>query len=230
MLKEKIKANGRNIVILAFFVSGLMISAGMLIQVQNHEIQPFKSTFGNEAEEDTSTWHKSMEINSWDLPAVGVNALSGGTTGWSESFCLDFEQTPSTYLVYNGTYDDPFGVANDTIRGYVDADDATVDLEHSDPFYFVARCRFTTTTQETGSWNYSRVRANLTVWGDLVGGDTIDDVGIYANVSGDVGDAIISHDDSDYLWVNFYWTDNDDGYSMIADGTIYWQLTIYEKY
>jgi len=232
-MKEKIsrrfgKKAVRNFGLVAFFITGMLLASGIFVQIGDDMLNKSNDLLssGDAAVDDDvvvgsdGTWHEVMSVKSWDVPAVGENDPGAGSTGWLSTFVLDYGADPDTVLANNATD----WSADGTARGYVDSDSATTDLAAEDPGYFVARCRFTTTTKEGSTWNYSRVRCNLTVWGD----ETLDDVGVYDNSSN--GDAVISTDEADWLFVNFYWDDEDDGYQISKDGSINWQLTVYEKY
>jgi len=232
-LSEKFgKKAVRNFGLFAFFITGVLLASGLFVQIGDDMLNKNDLLSSGDAAVDNSgdvvvdvgsdgTWHKTMTVNSWELDALAENDPGAGSTGWLSTFVLDYGADPDTVLANNATD----WSAEATARGYVDSDSATTDLKAEDPGYFVVRCRFTTTTQEDGSWNYSRIRVNLTTWGD----ETISDVGEYDNSSTD-GDAVISTDEADWLFVNFYWDDGSDGYQITKDGTINWQLTVYEKY
>lgn len=191
-----------------------------------------KNSLAVDSDSDDGTWHEVARISSKDimLGALGEYAPGDGSSHWCSTFVLDYGQDPDTVLADNET--DWSAAA--TARGYVDSDAQTIDLAAEDPGYFVVRAGFNADAQEDGSWNYSRFRANLTITGDEVDGNTISDVGEFDNSStAGGGDAVISGDTADWLYINFYWDDQGDegdGFALAKDGSIDWEVTIYAKY
>jgi len=117
------------------------------------------------------------------------------------------------------------------VSGYVDADNhPSVDLASEDPFYFVVRCRFNSTVKDGADFVGSRCRVTLTVSGDetiSAVAQTGDDDGSDNNGGGQV-----SRNDTgdDFIWINFWWDDNSDGYRITDDGSLTWSITIEAKY
>lgn len=139
---------------------------------------------------------------------------------WLSFFVLDYAETVDTVLANNAT--DWSGAA--TARGYADSDSFNEDLAANDGGYFVCRCRFNTSAKNGSTWEHDRFRVNLTVSGD----ETISDVGVYDNSSN--GDAVVSNQEANWIFINFYWDDESDGYRIVLDGTLTISFTIYEKY
>lgn len=174
--------------------------------------------FNNDKQIDDEPNVEWVLIQEVSLDALGEN--NPGAEGWLSTFVLDYGQVPETVLANNATDWSASGDAH----GYVDTDNTETDLKSEDPGYFVVRCIFDNDTLDGGSFNYSRVRVNLTVSGD----ETISDVGEYDNSSSD-GDAVISAAHANHLYVNFWWDDGVDGYRITDDGTLTWSISIYEK-
>jgi len=150
-----------------------------------------------------------------------------GESGWLATFCLDYDEVPATVLADNTT--DWSSAA--TARGYTDADNASTDLESEDPFYFVVRCRFNDTVKSGADFIGSRCRCSLTVSGD----ETISDVtatGDENETGGTLTDGwgVVSQNGSDWIYINFYWDDNSDGYQISDDGELLWDIVIEAKY
>lgn len=162
-------------------------------------------------------WHLKETIK---LDALGE--YNPGAEGWLETFCLDYSQTPSTYLATNKTYS-----GDAQVRGYVDADNTEVDLKSEDPFYFCVRCKFDDQGKDEGSWIWDRYKVVLTVTGD----ETISAVEEYDNSSSS-GDAVFQGVDTSntHCYITFWWDDGVDGYRITDDGSLTWAISIYEKY
>jgi len=173
---------------------------------------------------DDGDWHIIWQGN---LASAAENNPGAGVSGWMATFCLDYAETPGTCLMSNATaggYD-----AWGNVSGYVSADDTETDLASEDPFYFVVRCRFNETVcGDAGVLQKDRVRCALTVSGD----ETISDVALDGDddaVAGG-GGAFVSYNGSAWLYVNFCWDDNSDGYRITDDGSMAWNVTISAKY
>lgn len=185
------------------------------IDIQNQE----------QNKKDDTEWHTVAMVNSYDF-ILGENAPGSGSSGWLSTFLLDYAQDPGTVLANNAT--DWSSDAN--TMGYVDTDDTDKDIVSEDPFYFVVRCRFNDTVKDGSDFMSSRCRCTLTVSGD----ETISGVAITGN-DADVasgGRAVVSENNSadDYIWINFVWDDNSDGYQITDDGSLDWSITIEAKY
>jgi len=178
-------------------------------------------TSGNEKDEvepeiePKIEWVLVQEV-SWD----SVGEFPAGGEGWLSIFHLDYGQVPETVLANNAT---DWSASGDA-RGYEDADNQESDLKSEDPSYIVVRCMFDSDAKDGASWNWSRFRVNLTVGGD----ETISDVGEYDN-SSSAGDAVISENHTNYIYINFWWDDGVDGYRVTDDGTLTWSISIYER-
>ena len=199
---------------LVFFVSSVLI------------VYNFQDTV-NEIVKDNPVerWVKIAEVR---LDALGENDPGSGASGWLASFILDWAETPGDCLLSNatdGSYDDWTNVS-----GYVDTDDTATNLKSEDPGYIVVRCRFNTSVASGGVFNAGRCRCNLTVGGD----ETINDVSIDGDDTDLAGGgrAVISHNESDetYIYINFVWSDEVDGYRITDDGELTWSITIWAKY
>ena len=171
---------------------------------------------------DEGTWHVV-----WRGNAVSAENDPGGSNpGWLSTFILDYAQTPSAVLNNNATdwSSDP------NARGYVDADDASTDLASEDPGYFVIRCRHGSNVYDVDKYRPSRARVTLTLAGD----ETVAGKRIYGNDTADAGGgrAVISQNVSTnrFIWINYCFDDNSDGYRITDDGTITWDIVIEEKY
>lgn len=174
---------------------------------------------------DDGEWQVIWKGN---LASAAENNPGAGVSGWMSTFCLDYAETPGTCLMSNGSAGnyDTWG----NVSGYQNADDAVaMDLASEDPFYFVVRCRFNETVcGDAGVLQDDRVRCALTVSGD----ETISDVALDGDddsVAGG-GGAFVSYNGSAWLYVNFCWDDNSDGYQITDDGSLVWNVTISAKY
>jgi len=210
------KDRNKKAIYLAILVVG-MLWASMAFTIFSSDITN-KNMHEKVDTDDNIEWHKIATITPDN---IGDYDPGAGSSGWIETFCLDYGQDPDTVLANNAT--DWSGEA--TARGYVDGDGETIDLASEDPFYFVVGCRFNDDAKDGDTWNWSRFRVNLTVSGD----ETISAVGEYDNSSTN-GDFVVSDTQSDMLWGFFYWDDGDDGYRITDDGNINWAITIYAKY
>jgi len=179
---------------------------------------------------DSGSWHTIGTIDSSQLYdyLTAENSPDGSDSGWLSTFCLDYAETPGTCLASNATNGAYDGWGN--VSGYIDTDDTDVDLASEDPFYFVVRCRFNTNVKSGSDFMANRCRCTLNVTGD----ETIDDVILYGHdddVAGG-GRAVISWNETagNYIYINFVWDDNSDGYQILDDGSLDWSIVIEEKY
>lgn len=170
--------------------------------------------------DDGSSWYVIGELSSYDY-MLGENDPGDATSGWLSTFCLDYDATPTTALANNASYDEW-----DNVSGFVDADNTDTDLASDDPFYFVVRCRFNDTVKDGSDFIGSRTRCILTVSGD----ETIGGVAHTGDSTGVSGGGVVSQNGSNYIYVNFYWDDNDDGYRITDDGSLAWNITVEAKY
>ena len=149
-------------------------------------------------------------------------------TGWIETFLLDYDQDPVTYLANNAT-----DFQNDTAntQGYIDNDGGPdinpVTIESERYFYPCVVLRFNRDhCYDVDQWVLDRTSCRLTFSSavdapdDMVNGEYIDDVEGYkiemSNVSTDR-----------YLYVGFWWDDGANGYAL-QDGAsgVSWNITI----
>lgn len=172
---------------------------------------------------ETNKNNDDIEVEWILLQTVSSDALGdypAGGEGWLSTFCLDYAETPDSVLANNATD----WSSDARARGFVDADNQETDLASEDPTYFCVKAVFDDDAKDSGSWNNSRFRVNLTISGD----ETISDVGEYDNSTTD-GDAVICANSSTNIWIVFYWDDNDDGYRILDDGSLVWSISIYER-
>lgn len=170
-------------------------------------------------QDDDLSWHVMWEISSASAAEANPGA---GESGWLATWCYDYAETPSADNATAGNYETWTG----NVSGYQNTDNAeAMDLASDDPFYFVVRCRFNdTNVGAAGTLMSNRCRVSLTVSGD----ETISNVLIYGNdenLAGG-GGAFVCDNNSAWLYVNFYWDDNSDGYRILDDGSLAWNITI----
>ena len=169
-------------------------------------------------------WHVIWKGNS----ASAAEADPGADeSGWLAFWCYDYAETPSDDNATAGNYD----TWTTNVSGYQSVDNAdAMDLASEDPFYFVARCRFSEVhCGDAGVLISNRTRVSLTVSGD----ETITDKTIYGDdtdLAGGGGAFVTSNDTVAWLYINFYWDDNSDGYQITDDGTLAWNITISAQY
>jgi hypothetical protein len=202
------------------------VKAGMVIGIAAALVSMYAVVSIVQEELYEPQWREIARITP-ELLATGDYDPGAGVSGWLSTFLLDYTEDPATVLANNAT--DWSSAA--TAMGYVDTDNTDTDIEHSRAFYFVVRCRFNDTVKIGGNFDPSRTRVTLTVSGD----ETISAVAITGddttiNVGG--GRAVISQNDSgdDFIWINFVWDDDNDGYRILADGSLDWSLLIEAKY
>jgi len=214
-MEEKKKNNSKKAGIIlglfAAFAATIMIVSNMNIVIDENK--------------DVATWHQVAFID--HLTPLGENDPDGDDSGWAATFCLDYAETPATCLASNATNGTEYSSWTN-VSGYIDTDDTDKDLKSEDPFYFVVRCRFNDSVKSGSDFIGSRCRCHLNVTGD----ETISAVGQRGDITGVTGGGIVSHNDTDddYIWINFYWDDNSDGYRITDDGTLTWNVTISAKY
>ena len=162
-------------------------------------------------------------------PTGGEGNPGAGASGWLATFCLDYAETPTTCLASNATNGAYDGWGN--VSGYVSTDNTDTDLKSEDPFYFVVRCRFNQTHCHNGTaFIASRCKCFLTVSGD----ETISDVSQLGDDDGtdNNGGGEVSYNNSggEFIYINFWWDDNNDGYRITDDGSLAWNITIQAKF
>jgi len=195
---NKVKVFGTTITAIVVAVMFILVfSAPKPVMVQN----------------DEGSWHVIWKVSSAN--AAEFSGFTAGNTSWLATFVLDYEEDPTVCLLSNatnGAYD-----GWDNVSGYQNADNADpMDLPSEDPGYFVVRGVFNRThVYNTDKFMDNRASIRLTVSGD----ETISDV---------EGTRIVSYNetDGDYIYINFYWDDESDGYRITDDGSLVWNITI----
>lgn len=177
-------------------------------------------------QDDEGSWNVLWEISS----ASAAEADPGGfASGWLSTFCLDYAETPVDTVGNSNATTGLYDVWGN-VSGYQNTDDAeAMDLASEDPFYFVVRCRLNETNVGSGGTLMSnRCRVSLTVSGD----ETISNVEIFGHDTNiaDGGAAYVVVNNSNWLYVNFVWDDGVDGYRIIDDGSLAWNITISAKF
>jgi hypothetical protein len=173
-------------------------------------------------------WREVARIDSSNF-IVGENDPGESASGWLATFMLDYAETPATCLASNAS-----GGGYDTwgnVSGYVDYDgdgNPAVDLPSENGAYFVVRCRFNDQVKSGGNFQGSRCRVRLTVSGD----ETISALAHVGDNTNTSGGGIVSQNNSadDWIWINFYWDDNSDGYRILDDGTLEWSIIVEARY
>lgn len=162
---------------------------------------------------DEGTWQIVMYMNSAQAENV---VLGSAESGWLSTFLLDYAEVAATVLAANATD----WSTDATAMGYVDTDNTNDDIRSNDPFFFVVRARFNQThAMDDAIFKNGSCACYLTVSGS----ETITNVlGVHA----------ISRNNSadDFIWINFYWDDGVDGYRIINDGTLAWNITLMAKF
>ena len=199
------------------------VKAGVALGIVFALVSVYFTVFWVEKEKEP-TWHKVAVITPEMLETGEYTGNPAGASGWLATFLLDYAENPTTVLANNNT---DWSTAS-TAMGYVDADNQEKNIKSEDPFYFVVRCRFNDTVKSGGNFIGSRCRCTLTVSGD----ETISGVTQYGDQTGSSGGGVVSQNSSsdDFIWINFYWDDNNDGYRITDDGSLDWSITIEAKY
>lgn len=202
MKKETKKGIGAGITL--GIVVGVLVMANMNTVVTTDNMFP-------EGEEEIE-W---QTVYIWR--ATGENDPGAGTGGFMSCFLLDYDETVATVLANNAT---DWNTTGGTVHSYADYDGWSRDAVSEDPFYVVVRACFTQAqAMSGGNWNGSRTRVTLTASGD----ETISAYCIWGNGTAETyGGGIESDNDSDFdkLYINFYWDDDSDGYSINDDGSL----------
>lgn len=180
-----------------------------------------------EKDDDGLTWEVVESISSDMLLTGEYSGNPAGASGWLATFQLNRSETPQTCLASNasgGGYDS-WG----NVSGYVDADNAETDLASESGNYFVVRCRFNASVKDGADFIGSRCRVTLTVSGDetiSAVAQTGDDDGTDNN-----GGGVCSYNNTagEFIYINFYWDDNVDGYRITDDGSLDWSILIEQK-
>jgi len=159
--------------------------------------------------EDTGEWKTIMNYRP-GLMALGEADPGDDASGILSVFGLNYSEVPGTVLAGNGT-DWEANVGNN-VSWYTDSDGFSEDSNADEGFYFVVRVK----VNKTHCWDsgdsqfvHTRVRVNITTEGD-------------ETIAGTSGTAVVSRNDTgdDFIWINFYWDDGDDGYRVTTDGSI----------
>ena len=162
---------------------------------------------------DEGSWHILWQGNL--ASAVEFSGFTTGNTSWLATLVLDYAEDPTVCLLSNATAGNYDTWTN--VSGYQNADNADpMDLPSEDPGYFVVRGVFNRThCYDSTKFMDNRCSIRLTVSGD----ETISDV---------EGTRIVSYNetDGDYLYINYYWDDESDGYRIKDDGSLVWNITI----
>lgn len=173
----------------------------------------------NEVKIDIAWQHMETVI------ATGENNPGVGAGGFMSIWWYDYDENPVTDLAVNATD----WSTNASSHAYEDADAQTTDTISEFPSYIIVRACFNATQAKDGAnWNGSRCRATLTCSGD----ETISQT-IQGNNSAETyGGGIESDNNSAYtlLYINFYFDDNSDGYSITDDGSVVWSVKIEGKW
>jgi len=200
----------------------IMVFAGMGIVVYLNEKKPI-DVF--DEEKDDLEWVEIATVDSKDIPRVPVGEASPAGEGWLATFMLNYSETPGTCLASNasgGGYDS-WG----NVSGYVDTDDTDTDLPSESGSYYVVRARFDSDVKDGSDFIGGRCRCTLTVSGD----ETISGVAQVGDSSDTTGGGVVSYNNTgaDYIYINFYWDDNSNGYRITDDGSTDWSITLEEK-
>jgi len=191
-----------------------IITALVITSIVYTDIEPrdmiVDLTGNNEQPTEEESWHT---VYVWT--PTGENDPGASTGGFLSCFLLDYGEDPATVLANNATD----WSASATVHAYADSDDWSEDTLSEDPFYVVVRARFTATQAKDGAaWNGSRTRVTLTASGD----ESISQTVVGNNTAETYGGGIESDNNSDYtyLYMNFYFDDNSDGYVISDDGSL----------
>ena len=186
--------------------------------------QPDAIILVSEPQDDVEEWQVIARINSWD--ALGEASPGASVSGWLSTFQLNYSITPTTALLSNGTGTNGSYNTWTNVTGFVDTDNTDTDLASERGAYFVVRCRFNDTVKDGADFQGTRCKVILNVTGD----ETINNVTQKGDVSNTTGGGIVSQNGTNFIWINFYWDDNTDGYRILDDGTLTWSIVIYARY
>ena len=159
--------------------------------------------------ESEPVWHTVFEYRP-SLSPLGEADPGDDATGILSIFGLNYSETPGDVLQGNGT-DWEANIGNN-VSWYADSDGFSEDSNADEGFYFVVRVR----VNKTHCWDsgdnqfvHTRVRVNITTSGD-------------ETIAGTSGTAVVSQNSTsdDYIWINYYWDDGDNGYRVTTDGSI----------
>jgi hypothetical protein len=201
----------------AFFTYGIITNP--IRQIDLFETLPIDVGIETGDNEDELEWHIIQEITMSELilSPLGEATPTGG--GWLAFFLYDYDENPTSLRsnATSGGYDSWVNVT-----GYADSDNWNMDLKSENATYYVCRVRF----NQTQCWNGTafrgeRCRVTLNVTGDASGALTATTV--YGNDTAETwGGGMISRNNTgeDYIWINFFWDDNSDGYWISDDGQL----------
>lgn len=194
----------------AIVVVGILLGAvgsGYLLINNSGVVDDVSLDLFVEPDDTVESW---MTVQSFSLDALGEADPGGdGESGFLSIFLLNYTGSdPTTALLHNET--DWSAAGN--VSAYADADAFSEDTIAGAGFYFVVRVRMNKThCYDAGDAQFvhTRVRVNLTTSGD-------------ETIAGTSGTVIVSQNDSadDFIWLNYYWDDADDGYRVTTDGSI----------
>lgn len=191
----------------AIIVVGILFGAvGSGFLLMNNSVDETVDSLFISEDDGSEQW---MTVQSFSLDALGYADPGSGASGFLSIFLLNYTGSdPTTALLHNET--DWSAAGN--VSAYADADAFSEDAAADAGFYFVVRVRMNKThcyDNGDSQFVHTRVRVNLTTSGD-------------ETIGGTSGTAIVSYNDSgaDYIYINYYWDDGDNGYRITTDGSI----------
>ena len=198
----------RSIIVVSCLVIGAVVS-GIALYGNTNDLDIVDTLSGVKDARDTEAWHTIYSIKPGLMPLGEANPGSDAS-GILSVFGLNYSETPGTVLAGNGT-DWEANVGNN-VSWYADSDGFSEDSNADEGFYFVVRVRINKThcyDEGDSQFVHTRVRVNITTSGD-------------ETIAGTSGTAVVSQNSStdDYIWINFYWDDGDNGYRVTTDGSI----------
>ena len=198
----------KSIIVVSCLICGAVVS-GIALYGNTNELDIVDTLGGVKDARDTEGWHTVYSFKPGLMPLGEANP-GDDATGILSVFGLNYSETPGTVLAGNGT-DWEANVGNN-VSWYADSDGFSEDSNADEGFYFVVRVRINKThCYDEGDSQFvdTRVRVNITTSGD-------------ETIAGTSGTAVVSQNSStdDYIWINFYWDDGDNGYRVTTDGSI----------
>lgn len=165
---------------------------------------------------DPLTWNLVWESNS----ALGAENDPGiaDSTSWLATFLLNFTGDEATTALDDNASGGDYGSWGN-VTGYVSADDTEFTIASEAGSYFVIRHRINAThCANAGALDPGRVRVYLTVTGDETYTNVLCTNIVSANVTGYM------------LYVNSFYNDTVDGFSLSDDGSAAWNCSLYCLY